>query len=50
MTDIISPVAPSKTPKEKTLMGKLAWFVALYLSGLAAVITFSYGFRFIMMD
>jgi hypothetical protein len=50
MMDIIRPVAPTRTLKEKSLKDKLAWFALLYLSGLAAVVVFSYGFRFMMMD
>ena len=50
MRDIIRPVAPSNRFKEKSLKGKLAWFAMLYLSGLAAVVAFSYGFRFMMID
>lgn len=48
--DIIRPVAPTRTRERKSLKDKLAWFALLYLSGLAVVVAFSYGFRFMIMD
>ena len=50
MRDIIRPVPPSPETKENPLKGRLGWFVLLYVSGLAAITAFSYGFRFLMIN